>query len=241
VASLQGTVAQHATKLNDILTQLGILAVSIAEIKQNTTKTTENQPPKPTENQPLGESSGENVVSNTPFSEGGIYARALKLDFPKFDGTDPMDWIQKAQQFFNYDNTPDDQKVTISAFHMQGKALTLYNWLMESGHSGGWEEFVVALKIRFAPSAYDNPIGAFTKLTQTTTVEEYQYEFEVLSNRISGLTEEFRVHTFLSGLKEKIRIMVTMLKPNCLLAAFGLTRLQEQEVLRRDHNQKVNT
>jgi hypothetical protein len=75
---------------------------------------------------------------------------------------------------------------------------------MESGHSGGWEEFVVALKIRFAPSAYDDQIGAFTKLVQSTTVEEYQSEFEVLSNRISGLTEEFRVHTFLSGLKEVV-------------------------------------
>jgi hypothetical protein len=124
---------------------------------------------------------------------------------------------------------------------MQGKALTWYNSLMESGHTGGWEEFVVALKVRFAPSAYDDPIGAFTKLTQPTTVEEYQSEFEVLSNRISGLTEEFRVHTFLSGLKEEIRIMVTMLKPNCLSAAFGLARLQEEEVLRRDHNQQVNT
>jgi hypothetical protein len=87
---------------------------------------------------------------------------------------------------------------------VQGKALTWYTWLMESGHSGGWEEFVVALKIRFAPSAYDDQIGAFTKLVQSTTVEEYQSEFEVLSNRISGLTEEFRVHTFLSGLKEVV-------------------------------------
>jgi hypothetical protein len=150
-----------------------------------------------------------------------------------------MDWIQKAQQFFNYGNTANAQTVPISAFHMQGKALTWYNWLMDSGHTGGWEEFVVALKVQFSPSAYDDPIGAFTKLLQTSTIEVYQSEFEMLSNRISGLTEEFRVHTFLSGLKEEIRITVTMLKPNCLSAAFGLTRLQEDEVLRR--NRKVNS
>jgi hypothetical protein len=35
--------------------------------------------------------------------------------------------------------------------------------------------------------------------------------------------------------------MVTMLKPNCLSAAFGLARLQEEEVLRRNRHQKVNT
>jgi hypothetical protein len=96
---------------------------------------------------------------------------------------------------------------------------------MESRHTGGWEGFVVVLKIWFAPSAYDDPVRAFTKLVQTTTVEEYQFEFEVLSNQISSLTEDFYVHTFLSGLKEEVRIMVTMLKPNCLSAAFGLARL----------------
>jgi hypothetical protein len=107
------------------------------------------------------------VASNNPISEGGIHARTLQLDFMKFDGMDPMDWIQKAQQFFNYGNTPKDQKVPISAFYMQVKALTWYNWLMESGHTGGWEEFVIVLKERFAPSAYvpyDDPIGALTKL-----------------------------------------------------------------------------
>lgn len=65
---------------------------------------------------------------------------------------------------------------------------------------------MVALKIRCAPSAYDDPMGAFTKLQQTSTVDEYQSQFEVLSNRIPGLTEEFRVSTFVSGLKEEVRI-----------------------------------
>jgi methyl coenzyme M reductase subunit D len=75
---------------------------------------------------------------------------------------------------------------------------------MESGTVRSWEEFVVALKIRFAPSNYDDPVGAFTKLQQTSTVDEYQSQFEVLSNRILGLTEDFRVSSFVSGLKEEV-------------------------------------
>jgi len=98
--------------------------------------------------------------------------------------------------------------------------IGLWSWDTE-----GWEEFVVTLKVRFAPSACDDPIGAFTKLIQTATMEEYQSEFEALSNRISDLNEEFRVHTFLSGLKEEIRIMITILKPNCLSVPFGLAQL----------------
>jgi hypothetical protein len=109
---------------------------------------------------------------------------------------------------------------------------------MESGTVRSWEEFVVALKMRFAPSDYDDPVGAFTKLQQTSTVDEYQSQFEVLSNRIPSLTEDFRVSSFVSGLKEEVRLMVTMLKPKTLPNAFGLARLQEQEINRRNRNPK---
>jgi hypothetical protein len=34
---------------------------------------------------------------------------------------------------------------------MEGKALQWYNWLMKSGSIRSWEEFVVALKIKFTP------------------------------------------------------------------------------------------
>jgi hypothetical protein len=48
--------------------------------------------------------------------------------------------------------------------------------------------------------------------------------------KIQGLNDEFKVSTFLSGLKEEIRIIVTILKPKDLTMAFGLARLQEEEV-----------
>jgi hypothetical protein len=95
---------------------------------------------------------------------GGINPRSVNLDFPKFDGSDPTNWVLKAQQFFVFGQIQDNQRVPISYFHIEGKALQWYNWLMESGSVRSWEEFVVALKVRFAPSAYDDPVGAFTKL-----------------------------------------------------------------------------
>ena len=75
-------------------------------------------------------------------------------------------------------------------------------------------------------------MGAFTKLKQTHSVEEYQTKFEILSNKITGLNEEFRISTFLSGLRDDLRIVVAMFKPTTLSAAFGLARLQEEEVWR---------
>jgi translation elongation factor EF-1beta len=115
---------------------------------------------------------------------------------------------------------------------MEGRALTWYNWLTDSGYTGGWEDFASALKTRFAPSVFDDPVGTFTTLKQTTTVEDFQNRFEILSNRIQGLSEDFKVSTFLSGLKEEIRITVTILKPKDLTIAFGLARLQEEVKMR---------
>jgi len=142
------------------------------------------------------------ILEMLSYNEGGLQTRTLKLNFPRFDGTNPMNWILKAQQFYNYNRTPEQQKVSFVAFHTEGKALIWYNWLMDSGYAGGWKDFVSALKTRFAPSAFDDPIGIFTKLKQTSTVEDFQTQFEILSNRIQGLSEEFKVSTFLSGLRK---------------------------------------
>lgn len=56
----------------------------------------------------------------------------------------------------------------------------------------------MALRTRFGPSAYEDPVGAFTKLRQIESVEEYQTAFEVLSNKIIDVSEEFCINTFLS-------------------------------------------
>ncbi|XP_042963178.1 uncharacterized protein LOC122297221 [Carya illinoinensis] len=212
--------------LEAVLQQLNNLATSYEQLAVQST------------NQVRGEESSrvQGQFNQNPLFEGngGIHARSLRLDFPKFDGTEPMEWILKAQQFFAYFKTPEDQKLQIAFFHMEGKALSWYCCLMDSGPIGGCDEFISALKVCFGPSTYEDPVGAFTKLRQTTTVEEYKTEFEVLSNRISGLTEDFRISTFISGLRDDLKIMLTMVKPNTISAAFGLSKLQEEEVTRRN-------
>lgn len=104
-----------------------------------------------------------------------------------------------------------------------------------------------AIHTRFGPSPYEDPVGAFTKtkLRQTRSVEDYQTNFEILSNKISGVTEDFRISTFLSGFKDELQIIVTMFKPNTLASAFGLAHLQQEEVNRKQYpyrnNQTQNT
>lgn len=64
-------------------------------------------------------------------------------------------------------------------------------WLQDASEAGtfhSWEEFVQAIQIRFASSPYDDPMEALTWLKQVSFVTAYKAEFELLSNRIRGIS-----------------------------------------------------
>lgn len=51
-----------------------------------------------------------------------------------------------------------------------------------------------------------------------------------LSNRLKGLSKKHKLSFFLSGLKDEIRLPITMLNPINLSVAFGLIKIQEEYV-----------
>ncbi|TXG72376.1 hypothetical protein EZV62_000955 [Acer yangbiense] len=77
-------------------------------------------------------------------------------------------------------------------------------------------------------------VGEFQRLKQTTTVLEFQERFEELQPRLIarnlGLSDEFFLACFMSGLKGEIINLVKMFKPPDLNATIQLARLQEAAV-----------
>ena len=50
-----------------------------------------------------------------------------KLRFPKYDGVDdPLGWLHKCEQFFRKLRTPEDEKVLMASFYMDGAAEKWY-------------------------------------------------------------------------------------------------------------------
>ena len=84
---------------------------------------------------------------------------------------------------------------------------------------------------RFAYAAHENVIGDFNKLCQGSTIGAYQERFESLKSLVLAknkhLTEQYFVDSFLSGLKDEIKITVQMFGPKTLSHAFSLAKLQE--------------
>nr|KYP31012.1 hypothetical protein KK1_049270 [Cajanus cajan] len=91
----------------------------------------------------------------------------IKLDVPRFDGHDSLGWIFKINQFFDYQGTPDAERITVASFYMDGPALSWYQWMFRNGYITSWPGLLQALESRFAPSYYDDASGLLFKLCAT--------------------------------------------------------------------------
>jgi hypothetical protein len=62
----------------------------------------------------------------------------MKLDVPRFDGTNALGWIFKINQFFAYHETPEAERLTVASFYMEGPALGWYQWMASNGQISSW-------------------------------------------------------------------------------------------------------
>lgn len=58
----------------------------------------------------------------------------IKLDFPRFDGSEVMNWIFKAEQFFYYYATPNIHRLTIAAVHMEKDVVPWFQMIARNQH-----------------------------------------------------------------------------------------------------------
>lgn len=69
----------------------------------------------------------------------------MKLDVPRFDGSDPLGWIFKINQFFEFHGTSEQERLTIASFYMDGRALAWFKWMTDNGQFTSWPVFLQAL------------------------------------------------------------------------------------------------
>lgn len=79
----------------------------------------------------------------------------VKFDFPRFDGTGPLHWLFKAEQFFAHYNTPDDQRLSIAAMNMEGSALLWFQLLQKQTPISSWTALAKAVEAQFSYSRFD--------------------------------------------------------------------------------------
>jgi hypothetical protein len=106
-----------------------------------------------------------------------------KLLFPTFDGTeDPLPWLNRCDQLFKIQETPEDGKVFLTSY-MTGAASQWYT-LCERNHDQlSWAEFVKLVNQRFGTPLRSNPLDELIQLRREGSVAEYQNAFLALHIR----------------------------------------------------------
>jgi len=110
-------------RLEDAITKLSAsqlaMNTKIDNLLQRMTQLEANQQPPQT---PSSSSAGQTPPAYNP-------VHRLKLDVPRFDGSDSTGWTFKITQFFEYHATPDQERLTIASFYMEGPALAWFQWM----------------------------------------------------------------------------------------------------------------
>jgi len=64
--------------------------------------------------------------STTPHVPSSTNPHRMKLEVPYFDGANPLGWIFKIAQFFEYHTTPKPERLTIASFYMDESMLAWF-------------------------------------------------------------------------------------------------------------------
>ncbi|CAO2838144.1 unnamed protein product [Amaranthus hypochondriacus] len=151
--------------------------------------------------------SSRNVMEE--HGDGSVRTKNLafmpKLEFPKFDGTRPNEWISKASKYFELCKIIDEQKVDLASLHMVDKAAVWVAGFLAIKPMIGWVKFSMAVRAR-------------------SFLEMHDYD----------LSPRFILDSFISGLKETIKPFVKAFKPDSLTQAIEYARLQEETKIKAE-------
>nr|GEU57948.1 zinc finger A20 and AN1 domain-containing stress-associated protein 8-like [Tanacetum cinerariifolium] len=81
-----------------------------------------------------------------------LQIRPPKLNPPAFDGTNPLDCLFQADQYFSLYNITPPQCLATVAFYLSGDALSWHKYLYNNNLLTTWEAFTRAIETRFGPS-----------------------------------------------------------------------------------------
>ncbi|RVW32935.1 hypothetical protein CK203_112638 [Vitis vinifera] len=168
-------------------------------------------------------------------------SKMAKLEFPKYSGADPTEWCNRVAQFFEFQDTVDNQKVSLASFHLEREANQWWQWLrrayQEEDRVVTWELFEEELWARFGPIECEDFDEALSKVRQIGSLRDYQKEFERLGNRVHGWSQKALVGSFMGGLRSEISETIRMFKPKTLKEATSLAHMKDEQL---QHQRRIS-
>jgi hypothetical protein len=152
-----------------------------------------------------------------------------KLSFPTYDAKeDPLPWINRCEQFFRGQKTPENDQVWYASYHLTGTAQQWYMRLTQDKVVTDWAYFVCCINERFGPSTWRNPLGKLASLCKTTTVDGYTERFLAHVARAGTLDEQQQMNIYSVGLLEPPKTDVKLQNPQDMEMTMSLARAYER-------------
>ncbi|XP_050917693.1 uncharacterized protein LOC127133410 isoform X1 [Lathyrus oleraceus] len=167
------------------------------------------------------------TYQHPPHGSPETASRSLKLSVPRFDGSNPIDWLFQITAFFDFHQTPENARLQIVSFHMEGRAAAWFQWAMRNHLLPSWTVFMEAVRNRFGPTPYEDVEGDLSKLSQIGSVADFQAQFEDLMNKVTGISESLLISFFITGLRRNLRRELQFHRPSTLMEAFAMARAYE--------------
>ena len=97
-------------------------------------------------------------------------------------------------KFFEFQNTPEAQKVFLASYHLEGEDNQWWQWIrrtfQEEGRVLSWMNFEEELWARFGPFECKDFDEALSRIRQVGSLRDYQREFNRLGNRVQDGRKE---------------------------------------------------
>ncbi|KAL5857708.1 hypothetical protein ACOSQ3_005166 [Xanthoceras sorbifolium] len=158
--------------------------------------------------------------------------RKPKVDFPRFNGGDPYDWLDKANRYFRICEVTRADKVDIASMYLEGEASSWWRWISaqydRDQRRMGWTAFEQEIVSQFGPSPVTNHHGQLAKLRQEGKLQTYIKEFRQIQTMTRGWPEELLLGTFTEGLKPWLAREVKLKQPTSLREAMRIAEILDR-------------
>ncbi|KAK2992554.1 hypothetical protein RJ640_010436 [Escallonia rubra] len=184
------------------------------------------------------------TISDIPELKSSI--DQLRDEMPSMKQTlreDSYGWVRKAERYFEFNPMDANLKVNFASVHFEGQAEYWFSTYIKPRGKVYWQNFVRDLHARFAKLFKESELGEFHKLRQVGTVEQYYNKFEtlrsILVNEGGRFDELYFTQSFVSGLRDEIRLEIENFDLYDLSKAIFLARKQEANLYNSWHTPRA--
>ncbi|KAL1564357.1 hypothetical protein AAHA92_06709 [Salvia divinorum] len=147
---------------------------------------------------------------------------SLKMEAPRFNGSDAASWISRVQYYFDHLMFPDDYRLHYVVMLFDPPvAEWIFNYRANNPHAI-WSNFLEDVRRRFDPKCFVNYFGLIAKLCQTGSLADYNKEFEGMLNRVHGVPDYMLLTLYVEGLQQPVHNQVKFQYPPSMAAAIAL-------------------